>query len=125
MFFFPVDFWYLHCDASLPERLRSVSIPGDSLASQMDSDPEAKALVCWLKSVPVDQDTINKVKVTKAHPLFPPQHPHTHTHIHREKDAWLNIDLCVPAFQLLSHRFTLDCLLCLASRDDLMYCGIR
>lgn len=102
---------------SLSERLRSLSITDDSLVSQTNSDPEAKALVCWLKSIPVDQDTINKVKVTEAHH----SHPHTHTH----KDTWYNIHLCVPVFQLLSHRFTLDCLLCLASRDDLMYSGIR
>uniref|UniRef100_A0A3Q3QPD6 mitogen-activated protein kinase kinase kinase n=1 Tax=Monopterus albus TaxID=43700 RepID=A0A3Q3QPD6_MONAL len=42
-------------------------------------------LVHWLKSVPVDQNTIDK---------------------------------------LLCHEFTLDCLLYMASRDDLIYCGI-
>ena len=31
------------------------------MASQRSSNPEVKALVRWLKSVPVDQDTINKV----------------------------------------------------------------
>ncbi|KAG7475546.1 mitogen-activated protein kinase kinase kinase 5-like [Solea senegalensis] len=55
-------------------------------ASRKMSNPEAKTLVRWLKSVPVDQDTIDK---------------------------------------LLSHEFTLDCLLHMACRDDLMYCGIR
>ncbi|XP_018555490.1 mitogen-activated protein kinase kinase kinase 5 isoform X2 [Lates calcarifer] len=56
------------------------------LASQKSSNPEVKALVRWLKSIPIDQDTIDK---------------------------------------LLSHDFTLDCLLYMASRDDLIYCGIR
>ncbi|XP_031145768.1 mitogen-activated protein kinase kinase kinase 5 [Sander lucioperca] len=51
-----------------------------------EDNPDVKALVCWLESVPVDQDTINK---------------------------------------LVSHEFTLDCLFYMASRDDLMYCGIR
>ncbi|KAK2844874.1 hypothetical protein Q5P01_011533 [Channa striata] len=55
-------------------------------SSQKSSNPEAKALVNWLKSVPVDQNTIDK---------------------------------------LLSHAFTLDCLLYMACRDDLTYCGIR
>ncbi|XP_067093839.1 mitogen-activated protein kinase kinase kinase 5 isoform X3 [Osmerus mordax] len=45
-----------------------------------------QGLVTWLRAVPVDQDTIDK---------------------------------------LLSHRFSLDCLLLTASRDDLVYCGIR
>ncbi|XP_026173435.1 mitogen-activated protein kinase kinase kinase 5 [Mastacembelus armatus] len=55
-------------------------------SSQKSSNPEVKALVCWLKSVHVDQSTIDK---------------------------------------LLSHEFTLDCLLYMASRDDLIYCGLR
>ncbi|XP_039974105.1 mitogen-activated protein kinase kinase kinase 5 isoform X2 [Xiphias gladius] len=58
----------------------------DESALQKRSYPEMKALVRWLKSVPVDQDTIDK---------------------------------------LLSHEFTLDCLLSMASRDDLIYCRIR
>ncbi|XP_030605568.1 mitogen-activated protein kinase kinase kinase 5 [Archocentrus centrarchus] len=66
-------------------RKESVSEAGE-LASHKSSGPEKKALVRWLKTVPVDQDTINK---------------------------------------LLSHEFTLDCLLQMASREDLMYCGIR
>uniref|UniRef100_A0A665TDB8 mitogen-activated protein kinase kinase kinase n=1 Tax=Echeneis naucrates TaxID=173247 RepID=A0A665TDB8_ECHNA len=37
----------------------------------------------------------------------------------------LLIHTCDPVFQLLSHGFTLDCLLSVASRDDLIYCGIR
>uniref|UniRef100_A0A3Q1JF37 mitogen-activated protein kinase kinase kinase n=1 Tax=Anabas testudineus TaxID=64144 RepID=A0A3Q1JF37_ANATE len=53
---------------------------------QEQIDALRKALVRWLKSVPVDQNTIDK---------------------------------------LLSHEFTLDCLLYMASRDDLIYCGIR
>ncbi|XP_069559918.1 mitogen-activated protein kinase kinase kinase 5 isoform X2 [Brachyistius frenatus] len=61
-------------------------IEGGELASQKSSNPERKALVRWLRSVSVDQDTIKK---------------------------------------LLSHEFTLDCLLHMASRDDLMYCGLR
>lgn len=56
------------------------------LNSKTHSNAETKSLVCWLVSVPVDQDTIDK---------------------------------------LLSHKFTLDCLLQLASREDLMYCGLR
>ncbi|XP_040900393.1 mitogen-activated protein kinase kinase kinase 5 [Toxotes jaculatrix] len=67
--------------------LRKAAITEDGeLASHNSFDPEVKALVSWLKSVPVDQDTIDK---------------------------------------LLSHKFTLDCLLYMASRDDLTYCGIR
>ncbi|XP_053289085.1 mitogen-activated protein kinase kinase kinase 5 isoform X1 [Pleuronectes platessa] len=58
---------------------------GVESASQKTHNPEMKALVHWLKSVPVDQDTIDKV---------------------------------------LSQEFTLDGLLHMASRDDLMYCGI-
>ncbi|KAK5604686.1 hypothetical protein CRENBAI_012894 [Crenichthys baileyi] len=54
--------------------------------SNKHSNAETKSLVCWLKSVPVDQDTINK---------------------------------------LLFHEFTLDCLLHMTSRNDLVYCGIR
>ncbi|XP_035528751.1 mitogen-activated protein kinase kinase kinase 5 isoform X2 [Morone saxatilis] len=69
------------------DALRKAAVTEDGgLASQKSSNPEVKALVHWLKSVPVDQDTIDK---------------------------------------LLSHEFTLDCLLYIASRDDLMYCGIR
>uniref|UniRef100_A0A669D0N0 mitogen-activated protein kinase kinase kinase n=1 Tax=Oreochromis niloticus TaxID=8128 RepID=A0A669D0N0_ORENI len=37
----------------------------------------------------------------------------------------INPHLCDPVFQLLSHEFTLDCLLRMAAKDDLMYCGIR
>ncbi|XP_019896942.1 mitogen-activated protein kinase kinase kinase 5 isoform X2 [Esox lucius] len=47
---------------------------------------EVLALVGWLKAIPVDQDTIDK---------------------------------------LLSQKFTLECLLTIACKDDLMYCGIR
>lgn len=36
------------------------------LASQKSSRPEKKALARWLKTVPVDQDTINKVNSAKA-----------------------------------------------------------
>ncbi|XP_074540112.1 mitogen-activated protein kinase kinase kinase 5 [Halichoeres trimaculatus] len=69
------------------DALRKADIAeGGEFASQKSSNPEVKALVRWLKSVPVDQDTIDK---------------------------------------LVSHGFTLDCLLYMASRDDLMYCGIR
>lgn len=38
----------------------SVDTDGD-LASRISSDPEVKTVVQWLKSVPVDQDTISKV----------------------------------------------------------------
>ncbi|XP_038566796.1 mitogen-activated protein kinase kinase kinase 5 isoform X1 [Micropterus salmoides] len=69
------------------DSLRNSAVTHDGeLPSQKSSHPEVKALVRWLKSIPVDQDTIHK---------------------------------------LLSHKFTLDCLLYMASRDDLMYCGIR
>ncbi|XP_022075321.2 mitogen-activated protein kinase kinase kinase 5 [Acanthochromis polyacanthus] len=69
------------------DALRKAAVTEDGeLTSKKSSNPERKALVRWLKSVPVDQDTIDK---------------------------------------LLSHGFTLDCLLHMASRDDLMYCGIR
>ncbi|XP_037641552.1 mitogen-activated protein kinase kinase kinase 5 isoform X3 [Sebastes umbrosus] len=69
------------------DALRKATVTEDGeVATQKDSNPEVKALVHWLKSVPVDQDTINK---------------------------------------LLSHEFTLDCLFYMASRDDLMYSGIR
>lgn len=69
------------------DTLRKAAVTDDGgLASQKRSNPEVKALVRWLKSVPVDQDTIDK---------------------------------------LLYHEFTLDCLFYMASRDDLMYCGIR
>nr|XP_020489151.1 mitogen-activated protein kinase kinase kinase 5-like [Labrus bergylta] len=69
------------------DTLRKEAVAEDGgKAQQKSSNPEAKALVRWLKSVPVDQDTINK---------------------------------------LLFHEFTLDCLLLIDSRDDLMYCGIR
>ncbi|XP_074509182.1 mitogen-activated protein kinase kinase kinase 5 isoform X2 [Sebastes fasciatus] len=69
------------------DALRKATVTEDGeVATQKDSNPEVKALVRWLKSVPVDQDTINK---------------------------------------LLSHEFTLDCLFYMASRDDLMYSGIR
>uniref|UniRef100_A0A8C8DLT3 mitogen-activated protein kinase kinase kinase n=1 Tax=Oryzias sinensis TaxID=183150 RepID=A0A8C8DLT3_9TELE len=56
------------------------------LASRKNSKPETKALVRWLKSIQVDQDTIDK---------------------------------------LLAHEFTLDCLLFMACREDLGYCGLR
>lgn len=40
----------------------SVSVDTDcDLASRRSSDPEVKTVVQWLKSVPVDQDTISKV----------------------------------------------------------------
>ncbi|KAM4735918.1 mitogen-activated protein kinase kinase kinase 5 isoform 2-T2 [Anableps anableps] len=67
--------------------LRKTFITEESdLNSKKCLNAETKSLVCWLKSVPVDQDTIDK---------------------------------------LLAHEFTLDCLLHMASRDDLMYCGLR
>ncbi|KAM9310595.1 mitogen-activated protein kinase kinase kinase 5 isoform 2-T2 [Pholidichthys leucotaenia] len=66
--------------------LRKAAAEDGELVSQKNSTPERKALVRWLKSVPVDLDTTNK---------------------------------------LLSHEFTVGCLLSLASKDDLMYCGIR
>lgn len=53
---------------------------------QRSTTPEARAMMHWLKAIPVDKDTIDK---------------------------------------LLYHEFTLDCLLGVACRDDLMYCGIR
>eukprot|EP00063_Salmo_salar_P047410 XP_014022245.1 PREDICTED: mitogen-activated protein kinase kinase kinase 5-like [Salmo salar] len=66
---------------------RNTSEPTDTeLSLQISSNPEVKSLVCWLKAIPVDQDTIDK---------------------------------------LLYHEFTLDCLLTMACRDDLMYCAIR
>lgn len=69
------------------DALRKAAVAEDGgSASQKHSNPEVKSLVRWLKSVPVDQDTIDK---------------------------------------LLYHEFTLDCLFYMASRDDLMYCGIR
>ncbi|XP_034553721.1 mitogen-activated protein kinase kinase kinase 5 [Notolabrus celidotus] len=69
------------------DTLRKAAVAEDGeLALQKSSNPEVKTLVRWLKSVPVDQDTIDK---------------------------------------LLCHGFTFDCLLHIASRDDLMYCGIR
>ncbi|XP_029307843.1 mitogen-activated protein kinase kinase kinase 5 [Cottoperca gobio] len=69
------------------DALRKAAVTEDGgLAAQKGSRTEVRALVRWLESVPVDQDTINK---------------------------------------LLSHEFTLDCLFYMASRDDLMYCGIR
>lgn len=58
----------------------------DVSAPQNISTPEARAMVRWLKSIPVDKDTIDK---------------------------------------LLSHEFSVDVLLGVACRDDLMYCGIR
>ncbi|XP_029959193.1 mitogen-activated protein kinase kinase kinase 5 [Salarias fasciatus] len=66
-------------------RIAAVTEDGEP-TSQKTANPETKAMVRWLKTVPVDQDTIDK---------------------------------------LLSHEFTLDCLLHMASRDDLMYCGLR
>ncbi|XP_029928607.1 mitogen-activated protein kinase kinase kinase 5 [Myripristis murdjan] len=69
------------------DTLRKAAVTEDhGLSSHRSSNPEVKALIRWLKAVPVDQDTIDK---------------------------------------LLSHEFTLDCLLYMACRDDLMYCGIR
>ncbi|KAL7394286.1 hypothetical protein ABVT39_023678 [Epinephelus coioides] len=69
------------------DALRNAAVAEDGgSASQKRANPEVKSLVRWLKSVPVDQDTIDK---------------------------------------LLYHEFTLDCLFYMASRDDLMYCGIR
>ncbi|KAM9724383.1 mitogen-activated protein kinase kinase kinase 5 [Menidia menidia] len=70
----------------IDELRKTTVIQGGELASQKRCNPENRALVCWLKSVPVDQDTIDK---------------------------------------LLAHEFTLDCLLSMASRDDLMYCRLR
>uniref|UniRef100_A0AAX7UTB8 mitogen-activated protein kinase kinase kinase n=1 Tax=Astatotilapia calliptera TaxID=8154 RepID=A0AAX7UTB8_ASTCA len=94
------------------------------------SRPEKKALARWLKTVPVDQDTINKVNSAKAQlclfffffffffitplRLLRVTHP-----------PGINPHLCDPVFQLLAHEFTLDCLLRMAAKDDLMYCGIR
>ncbi|XP_076008745.1 mitogen-activated protein kinase kinase kinase 5 [Genypterus blacodes] len=58
----------------------------DGLPQKTSSNTEVKAMVRWLKTIPVNQDTIDK---------------------------------------LVSHEFTLDCLLHMACRDDLMYCSIR
>lgn len=93
------------------------------LASQKSSRPEKKALARWLKTVPVDQDTINKVNSAKAQLclfFFTPLRLFGVTH-----PPGINPHLCDPVFQLLSHEFTLDCLLRMATKDDLMYCGIR
>ncbi|KAM7383136.1 hypothetical protein PAMP_002818 [Pampus punctatissimus] len=69
------------------DALRKAAVTEDAwMASQKSSNPDVQAMVRWLKAIPVDQDTINK---------------------------------------LLSHEFTLDCLINIACRDDLMYCGIR
>ncbi|TNN89086.1 Mitogen-activated protein kinase kinase kinase 5 [Liparis tanakae] len=69
------------------DALRKAAIAEDGgLSTWKSSKPEVKALVRWLNSIPVDQDTIDK---------------------------------------LLSHEFTLDCLFHMASREDLMYSGIR
>ncbi|XP_068179950.1 mitogen-activated protein kinase kinase kinase 5 isoform X2 [Antennarius striatus] len=65
---------------------KSAAADDGGLACQTNSNPEAKALAQWLKTIPVDEDTVDK---------------------------------------LVSHQFTLDCLLYMASRDDLMYCGLR
>ncbi|XP_070691759.1 mitogen-activated protein kinase kinase kinase 5 [Pempheris klunzingeri] len=65
---------------------RAAVAEAGELNTQKSSNPEVKAMVRWLKSITVDQDTIDKLR---------------------------------------SHEFTLDCLLHKASRDDLMYCGIR
>ncbi|XP_077455378.1 mitogen-activated protein kinase kinase kinase 5 [Stigmatopora argus] len=53
---------------------------------QKSHDPDVEDMVAWLKTIPVDQHTVDK---------------------------------------LLAHEFTLDCLLHMACRDDLVYCGIR
>lgn len=94
------------------------------LASQKSSRPEKKALARWLKTVPVDQDTINKVNSAKAQLclffFFTPLRLLRVTH-----PPGINPHLCDPVFQLLAHEFTLDCLLRMAAKDDLMYCGIR
>ncbi|KAK5891977.1 hypothetical protein CesoFtcFv8_012403 [Champsocephalus esox] len=66
--------------------MKAAATEDGGLPKQNGSNPEVRALVRWLESVPVDKYTINK---------------------------------------LCSHDFTLDCLLFMASRDDLMYCGIR
>ncbi|KAM6910528.1 mitogen-activated protein kinase kinase kinase 5 [Xenentodon cancila] len=69
------------------DTLKTESVVEDGeFASPTSSNPEMKTLVHWLKSIPVDQDTVD---------------------------------------QLVSHKFTLDSLLCMASRDDLLYCGLR
>ncbi|XP_015230026.1 PREDICTED: mitogen-activated protein kinase kinase kinase 5-like [Cyprinodon variegatus] len=68
------------------DELRKMFIDDESSLNSKKDSKETKGLVCWLRSVPVDQETIDK---------------------------------------LLSHEFTLDCLLHIASRDDLMYCGLR
>ncbi|XP_056300288.1 mitogen-activated protein kinase kinase kinase 5 isoform X2 [Pseudoliparis swirei] len=69
------------------DALRKAAIAEDGgLSTWKSSKPEVKALVRWLNSIPVDQDTTDK---------------------------------------LLSHEFTLDCLFYMASREDLMYSGIR
>ncbi|MED6254095.1 hypothetical protein ATANTOWER_015557 [Ataeniobius toweri] len=70
----------------IDELRKTFIIKENKLNSNKHSNAETKSLVCWLKSVPVDQDTINK---------------------------------------LLFHEFTLDCLLNMTSRNDLVYCGIR
>ncbi|XP_043973999.1 mitogen-activated protein kinase kinase kinase 5 isoform X1 [Gambusia affinis] len=70
----------------IDELRKTFIIEESKLNSTKRSNAETKSLVCWLQTVPVDQDTINK---------------------------------------LLGHEFTLDCLLHMASRDDLVYCGLR
>ncbi len=40
------------------------------LASKTSSNPEVKALVSWLESIPVGQDTINKVNSAEAQTSF-------------------------------------------------------
>uniref|UniRef100_A0A3B3VKR0 mitogen-activated protein kinase kinase kinase n=1 Tax=Poecilia latipinna TaxID=48699 RepID=A0A3B3VKR0_9TELE len=70
----------------IDELRKTFIIEESELNSTKCSNAETKSLVSWLKSVPVDQDTINK---------------------------------------LVAHEFTLDCLLHMASREDLVYCGLR
>ncbi|XP_046882489.1 mitogen-activated protein kinase kinase kinase 5 isoform X2 [Hypomesus transpacificus] len=69
------------------DHLRQAANPPERRAAPPSAArDDDQGLVNWLRAVPVDQDTIDK---------------------------------------LLSHRFSLDCLLLTASRDDLVYCGIR
>lgn len=49
------------CNAGRPSECFPLLVADGDPESQVTSNPEVKTLVDWLKSVPVDQDTISKV----------------------------------------------------------------
>ncbi|KAM4600477.1 mitogen-activated protein kinase kinase kinase 5 isoform 2-T2 [Polymixia lowei] len=113
-------------NSPLSEELRDLRLETRRLLSQL-SEKEREYQQLLRDSVQRKQEQIDTLRrpSTTTDGVVPPQRSST-----PEVKALVRWLQAVPVDQdtvdkLLSHEFTLDCLLHMACRDDLMYCGIR